>query len=64
MRKSCQALMNNTIDTTAVAASSSSDPTLSLPQSSSTFPSLSNQIDTYRIEKPESFHNSKDDIAD
>jgi hypothetical protein len=56
--------MNNTIDTTAVAASSSSDPTLSLPQSSSIFPSLSNQIDTYRKEEPEDFHNSKGDSDD
>ena len=64
MRKSCQALINNTIDTTAVAASSSSDPTLSLPQSSSIFPSLSNQSDTYKIGQPESFDNSKGDIDD
>jgi hypothetical protein len=36
-----------------------------LPQSSSfTFPNLSNQSDTYRIEESQSFHNSKGNIAD
>nr|MDQ3970251.1 hypothetical protein [Thermoproteota archaeon] len=56
-----QALTNNAIN--AVDASSS-NPTLSLPQSSSAFPSLSNQNDTYRKEEPESFDNSKGDIVD
>jgi hypothetical protein len=35
-----------------------------LPQSSDTFPGLSNQSDTYRKEEPENYHNSEGDIAD
>ncbi len=50
-----EALTNNTIDT------SSSNPTLSLPSSTS---SSYNQSDTYRIEETEPYHNSKGDIAD
>jgi hypothetical protein len=53
-----EAFTNNAIDT------ASSNPTLSLPQSSSTFPRLSNQSNIYRIEKSESFQNSKGDIID
>jgi hypothetical protein len=53
-------LTNNAIDT----ASDSSNPTLSLPQSSSTFANLSNQSDVYREEESKSFHNSKGDVAD
>jgi hypothetical protein len=53
-----EALINNAID------SASSNPTSSLHYSSSTFPNLFNQSDTYRIEYSESFHNSKGDIAD
>jgi hypothetical protein len=54
-------LTNNAINT----GPASSNPTLSLPQSlSPTFPTLSDQNDTYRIEEPENFHNSKGDIAD
>jgi hypothetical protein len=56
-----EALTNNVMNT---AANSSYNPKLSLPQSSSTFPNLSNQSDIYRIEEPEHFHDSKDDIAD
>jgi hypothetical protein len=57
-----EALTNNVMNT---AANSSYNPKLSLPQSSSsTFPNLYNQSDTYRIEKSESFHHSKGDIAD
>jgi hypothetical protein len=57
-----EVLTNDAIKTAAV---SSSNPTLSLSQSSSTFSNLSTQSDTYRIEKSESFHNnSKGDIAD
>jgi hypothetical protein len=37
---------------------------LSLRQSSSTFPKLSNQSDTYRTKDPEIYHNNKGDIAD
>ncbi len=60
--KLIEALTNDAVSKAGV---SPSNPTLSsLPQSSSTFPSLSNQIDTYRKEESESFHNSKDDIAD
>ena len=51
-------LTNNSI------ANASSNPTLSLPSSSSTFQSLSNQSITNRIEEPKSYHNSKGDIAD
>jgi exonuclease VII large subunit len=53
-----EVLTNNAVDT------ESSNPILSLPQSSSTFPKLSNQSDTYRIEESESFLHSKGDIAD
>jgi hypothetical protein len=54
-----EALTNNAI------ANASSNPTLSLlSSSSSTFSPPSDQNDTYRIEKSESFHNSKGDIAD
>jgi len=56
-----EALTNNAID---IAASSSLNPTLSLPQSSSTFPNSFDQIDTFRKEESESFDNSKGDIAD
>jgi hypothetical protein len=56
-----EALTNNAIDN--AGASSSSNPILSLPQSSSSaFPSLSNQSDTHRIEDP-NVYNNKDDIA-
>jgi hypothetical protein len=55
-----EALTNNAIDT----AASSSNPTLSLPQSSSTFSAPSDQRDKYRLEEPENFDNSKGDIAD
>jgi hypothetical protein len=55
-------LTNNAMSS---AAASSSNPTISLPQSSSfTFPNLSNQSDKYRIEESESFHNNKGDIAE
>ena len=58
-----QTLTNNAIDN--AGAFSSSNPILSLPQSSLfTFPGPSNIIDTYRIEEPEEYHNSKGDIAD
>jgi hypothetical protein len=46
------------------AMHASSNLTSSLPQSSSTFPNLSNQSDTYRIEEPETFRYNKGDIAD
>jgi len=55
-----EALTNNAIDT----AASSSNPALSLPQSSLTFPRSSNQSDINRIKEPESFRNSKGDIVD
>ena len=51
------ALTNNAID------SASSNPTSSLHYSSSTFPNLFNQSDTYTIEDSESFDNGKGDIA-
>ena len=56
-----EALTNNAVN--SAAASSLSNPTLSLPHPS-TFPNLSNQTDIYRLEEPESFHNSQGDIAD
>jgi hypothetical protein len=58
-----EALTNDSIS--SVAAPSSSNPTLSLPSSSSIFDlDAHNQSDAYRIEEPEDFHNSKGDIAD
>jgi DNA-binding NtrC family response regulator len=51
-----EALTNNAIDS---ATAASSNPTLSLPSSSSIIPSRSNQSHTYRIEEPENYHNSK-----
>ena len=48
-----------------VGASSSSNLSLSQPQSSSsTFPNLSNKNNIYRIEEAETYHNSEDDISD
>ena len=58
-----EALTNKFIGTT-ITASPSSSPTLSLPQSSSTFPNLSDQSNTYRIEEPEIYDDRKGDIAD
>jgi hypothetical protein len=64
MRKSCQALTNNAIDTGA-NASSLPNLSLSLPPSSSMFPSALNQsYNTSRKEKLETNHNSKGDILD
>jgi hypothetical protein len=58
-----EALTNNAIDN--AGAFSSSNPTLSLPQSSSIFPGPLNKIAIYRIEEPEDYHNnSKGDISD
>jgi hypothetical protein len=48
----------------AIDSSSSLNLTLSLPQSSSTFPNSFDQIDTLRKEESESFDNTKGDIAD
>jgi hypothetical protein len=56
-----EALTNNAID--IAGAFSSSNPILSLPQSSSAFPNSFDQNDTYRIEDTESLRNSKGDIA-
>jgi predicted DNA-binding protein YlxM (UPF0122 family) len=47
----------------AASASSSLNPTLSLPQQSSAFPNLSTQSDKHRKEDPETY-NSKGDIID
>ena len=52
--------MTNNVTHTAMA---SSDPTLSLPQSSSTLPNLSHN-DTYGIEESDTHHNSRGDIAE
>jgi DNA-binding TFAR19-related protein (PDSD5 family) len=57
-----EALTNDFIS--SVATSCASNPALSLPSSSSTLPSPLNQSDSYRIEKSESFHDDKGDIAD
>jgi hypothetical protein len=54
-----EVLTNNAIDTAAAFNSASS-----LPQSSSTFPKISNQSDSYRIEEEEIYHNSEGDITD
>jgi hypothetical protein len=59
-----EVLANNAIDIAAFASSSSLNPTLSLPQSSSTLPSPLNQSDIYRIVESESFDNSKGDSDD
>jgi hypothetical protein len=56
-----EAMANNAISS---AATSCSDPALSLPQSSSTFSNSFDQTDTFRKEQSESFDNSKGDIAD
>ena len=56
-----EALTNDSISR---SASSSSNPTLSLPQSSSIFPGPSKQSDIHRIEESEIHHNSKGNIAD
>jgi hypothetical protein len=54
-----EALTNNIVNT-----ASSSNTMLSLPQTSFTFQGPLSQSDGYRIEDQESFHNSKDDIAE
>jgi hypothetical protein len=56
-----EGLTNNAMEATTYA---SPNPTLSLPQSSSTFPNLSNKNNIYRIEEAETYHNSEDDISD
>jgi hypothetical protein len=56
-----EALTNDSISN---ATTSSSKPTLSLPQSSSTFSNPYNQSDTCRIQDSETYHNSKGDIID
>jgi hypothetical protein len=58
-----EALTNSAID---IAANSSYNPTLSLPQSSSrTCQNLSDQSDIYKIEESEIYQNGdKGDIAD
>ena len=57
-----EALTNNAIN---AACASSLNPTLSLPQSSSTFNVCpDNQSDIFRKEDPGNYHNSKGDIAD
>jgi hypothetical protein len=57
-----EALTDNVIYT--AIAYSSSNPTLGLPQSLLTYPSPSNQSDTYRINDLDIYHNDKGDIAD
>ena len=47
----------------AAIVDSSSNPTLSLP-SSSTFPNLSDQSDAYRIKEPEIYDNYNGDVAE
>jgi hypothetical protein len=53
-----EVLANNAIYAAA------SNPTLLLPQSSSTFPNPFDQNNIYRIGESEYYHNSKGDIAD
>jgi hypothetical protein len=56
-----EALTNNSISNVAA----SSNPTISLPlSSSSTFSAPPDQSDIYGIQKPESFHNNKGDSDD
>jgi hypothetical protein len=54
-----EALTNDSISRAAVSSSNS---TLSVPRSSSTFSNSFDQIDIFRKEEPESFDNSKGDI--
>jgi hypothetical protein len=56
-----ETLTDNVTNTVGVSSSNS---TLSVPQSSSTFPNLPNQTHTYRKDDSEIYHNSKGDIAD
>ena len=56
-----EVLTNNAINS---AVTSSPNPALSLPHSSSTFQNSFDQIDTLRKEESESFDNTKGDIAD
>jgi hypothetical protein len=56
-----EALTNNVMNT---ATNSSSTPTLSLPQSSCTFPNLANQSHMHIKEESEIYQNDKGDIAD
>jgi hypothetical protein len=55
------ALTNNAINN---ATHASSNPTLSSPQSSCTFPNPATQNDTHRKEESEIYDNGKGDIAD
>jgi septal ring factor EnvC (AmiA/AmiB activator) len=56
-----EALTNGSISN---ATTSSSNPTVSLPQSSSTFSNPYNQSDTCRLLESETYHNSKGDITE
>jgi hypothetical protein len=53
-----EVLANNAIYAAA------SNPTLLLPQSSSTFPNLFGQSDAYRIKEPEIYDNYNGDVAE
>jgi len=60
-----EALTINVINAAGASSSSSPNPSLSLPQSSSPIcPNLSDQSDIYKIEESEIYHNSKGDISD
>ena len=56
-----EVLTNNAITT---ATDSSSNFISSLPQSSSTFPNAFDQINTYKIEEPDTHHNSNGNIVE
>jgi hypothetical protein len=53
-----------TNDIVSTVGASPSNPTVSLPQSSSILPNLSTQNDTYRIEDSQIYDNGKGDVAD
>jgi hypothetical protein len=54
----------NLVEVLTINAIDNTSPNPTLSSSSSTFPKLSTQSDTYRIEDPENFRNSRGDIAD
>jgi hypothetical protein len=58
-----EAFTKNSIDI-AASAYSSLNPTLSLPQLSSTVSNSFDQIDTFRKEEPETYHNNKGNISE
>jgi hypothetical protein len=54
----------NLVEVLTINAIDNTSPNPTLSSSSSTFPNSFDQINTYKIEESESFHDSKGDIAD